>query len=75
MLELHYNINLIKKNITASDVDRCIGSILVSMIDSHSCDRGSSPGQGNHIIILYALNNIQLISDEYSAELVLYLYE
>ena len=41
--------------------------------DSHSCDRGLSPGQGKHI--LYALNNIQLISDEFSVEFLLYLCE
>ena len=52
-----------------------LGSIVVSVLDSHSCDRGSSPGQGKHIIIRYVLNNIQFISDESSAELVLYLCE
>ena len=51
----------------------CLGSVVVSMMDSHSCDWGSNPGQGNHII-RYALNNIQ-ISDESSADLVLYLCE
>ena len=44
------------------------------MMDSHSCDRGSSPGQGNHIYG-YALNNIQFISDDPFAQLVLYLCE
>ena len=51
-----------------------LGSIVVSVMDSHSCDRGSSPGEGKHII-RYALNNIQFRSDESSAELVLYLCE
>ena len=46
------------------------------VMDSHSCDKGSNPGQGNHnIYIRYALNNTQFISDESSAELVLYLCE
>ena len=30
-------------------VSVCLGSIVVSVMDSHSCDRGSSSGQGNHI--------------------------
>ena len=52
----------------------CIGSVVVSVMDSHTCDRGSSPGQGKHINIRYDPNNIQFI-DESSAELVLYLCE
>ena len=49
---------------------------MVSMMDSHSYDRGSNPGQGkSHIQVLHALNRIQLISDDSSARLVLYLYE
>ena len=50
-----------------------IGSAVVSVMDSHSCDRGSSPDQDNHI--RFALNTIQFLSDESSAELVLYLYK
>ena len=50
----------------------CFGSVVVSVMDSHSCDRVSNPSQGNHII-RYALNNIRFISDESSAELVIYL--
>ena len=49
-----------------------LGGIVVSVMDSHSCDRGSSHGQGKHII---APNIIQFISDESSAELVLQLCE
>ena len=52
----------------------CLGNTVVSMMDSHSSDRGSSLGQGKHII-RYAQDNIQLISDESFAELVLYLCE
>ena len=53
----------------------CLGSVVVSVMDSHPYDRGSNPGQGTQIkIIRYALNNIQ-ISDESSADLVLYLCE
>ena len=26
--------------------------IVVSVMDSHSCDRGSSPGQGKHIYVM-----------------------
>ena len=29
-----------------------LGSIVVSMKDSHSCDRGSSPVQGKHIYVM-----------------------
>ena len=47
---------------------------VVSVIDSHSCDRGSNPSHGNHIIC-YVMNNIQFISDESSAELVVCLCE
>ena len=54
--------------------NRSLGSIVVSVMDYHSCDRGPSPGQDKHII-RYALNNIQFISDESFAELVLYLCE
>ena len=39
-------------------------------MDSHSYDRGSSPGQGNHIT-RYVLNSNQMISDEASGELVI----
>ena len=49
--------------------------IVVSVMDTHSCGRGSSPSKGNHIIIRYALNNIQFISDGSSAELIVYLCE
>ena len=45
--------------------------VVVSVMDSPSCDRGSSPGHGKHDV----LNNIQFLSDESSAELVLYLCE
>ena len=27
----------------------CLGGVVVSVMDSHSCDRGSSPDQGKHI--------------------------
>ena len=30
----------------------CLGSIVVSVIDSHSRDRGSSSDQGNHIYVM-----------------------
>ena len=40
-----------------------VGGVVVSVMDSHSCDRGSSPGQGNHVIIRFSLNNILFISD------------
>ena len=43
--------------------------LVVSVIVSHLCDCGSNPGQGFHII-RYALNSIQFVSDESSAELV-----
>ena len=43
-------------------------------MDSQSCDRLSNP-ESIFIIIRCALDNIQFISDEYSAELVLYLCE
>ena len=49
----------------------CFGSAVVSVMDSHSCDRGSIPCQGNHRYVIL-LNNIHFISDESSAELVLY---
>ena len=52
----------------------CLDRAVVRVMDSHSCNRGSIPGQGNHII-RYAPNNIQIIADESSAELVLYLCE
>ena len=29
-----------------------IGSIVVSPMDSHPCDRGSSPGQRNHLYVV-----------------------
>ena len=29
-----------------------LGSIVVSVMDSQSCDRGSSPGQGKHIYVM-----------------------
>ena len=29
-----------------------LGSIVVSVMDSHSCDRGSNPGQGKHIYVM-----------------------
>ena len=29
-----------------------LGSVVVSVLDTHSCDRGSSPGQGNHIYVM-----------------------
>ena len=29
-----------------------LGSIVVSVMDSHSCDRGSSPSQGKHIYVM-----------------------
>ena len=29
-----------------------LGSIVVSVMDSHSCDPGSSPGQGKHIYVM-----------------------
>ena len=51
----------------------CLDDVVVSVMDSHSCDRGLSPHQGNHI--RYAMNSIQFISDESSAELALYLCE
>ena len=51
-----------------------LSSIVVSVMDSHSCDRCSNPGQGKRIT-RYALNNIQFISDKSSAELVLNLCE
>ena len=43
-------------------------------MDSHSCGQGSNPGTANHAI-RYALNSIQLISDESSDKLMLYLCE
>ena len=46
---------------------------VASVMDSHSGDRGFKPHKTNHIH--YSLNNIQFISDESSAELVLYLCE
>ena len=49
-----------------------LASVVVKVIDSHLCDLGSSPGQGNHII-RYSLINNQFISDESSPKLVLYL--
>ena len=50
----------------------CLGSVaVVSVMDSHLCDRGSSPGLSNHII-RYALNSIQFILDDSFAESVLY---
>ena len=52
----------------------CLGSIVVSVMDSYSCDQDSNPNQGNRICIRYALNNIQFISNVCSGELVLYLY-
>ena len=51
----------------------CFGSAVVRVMDSHPCARGSNPSQGNHI--RYAQNSTQFISDESSAELVLYLCE
>ena len=50
------------------------GSVVVSVMDSHSCNRSSNPGQGNYIIH-YALNSIQFKSYESSAELELHLSE
>ena len=53
----------------------CLGSVVVSVMDSHSCDPGLSPAWPRQSHICYALNNTQFISDESSAELVLYLCE
>ena len=53
----------------------CLVSVVVSVMDSHKYDRGSSPGQGNHIHVRYALNSIQFISDKSSTELALYLWD
>ena len=39
----------------------CMGSTVVRVMNSHSCARALNPSQGNHI------------SDESSAEMVLYL--
>ena len=30
-----------------------LGSVVVSVVDSHSCSRGSSPGQGKHIYAMF----------------------
>ena len=38
-----------------------LGSIMVSVMDSHSCDRGSILGQLRQSHIRYALNTIQFI--------------
>ena len=53
----------------------CLVSVVVSVMDSHKYDRGSSPGQGNHIHVRYALNSIQFISDKSFTELALYLWD
>ena len=49
----------------------CLGSAVVNMMDSHSCDRGLNPGQGK-LHIRYALNNIWIVFEESSAKFVLY---
>ena len=33
----------------------CLGSVVVSVMDSHSYDRGSSPGKGNHIYVMLCI--------------------
>ena len=33
----------------------CLGNMVVSLMDSHSCDRGSSPGQDNHINVMLGM--------------------
>ena len=38
-----------------------LGSIMVSVMDSHSCNRCSTPGQLRQSHIRYALNTIQFI--------------
>ena len=51
----------------------CLGNPVVSVMDSHSRDRGSILEKAYHVTIRYALHNTQFISDESPAELVLYL--
>ena len=44
----------------------CVGNAVVSVMDSHLCDRGSNPSQGksHDIDLQYALNNIHFTPDE-----------
>ena len=53
---------------------KCLDSVVVRVLDSHSCIGVPNTVKINQIIC-YALNNIQFISDESSAELVLYVYK
>ena len=77
--------NYMEKSLTKKQINRfpgriyikeqkvCIGSAVVRVMDSHSCVRGSTPSQGNHI--REALKSIQFISDESSVEILLYIRE
>ena len=33
-------------------IKQSLGSVVVSVMDSHTCNRGSNPGQGNHMYVM-----------------------
>ena len=66
------NLNICKIIISESAAQQACSSVVVSVMDSHSYDLGSSPCKKH---MRYALNDIQFKSDGSSAELVLYLCE
>ena len=51
---------------TQYNICMCLGSTVVSVMDSHSCDRGSNPTKANtSMSSKHYPNNAQFISDEH----------
>ena len=57
------------KNINHIGNFKRLDRIVISVMNTHSCDRGSNPGQGNHIYVM-----LQIVFSSYQINLLLYWY-